>query len=71
MKKRFLAVLMAMCLVLTLLPASALAAGDDPPTSAYDYDRDGDGTVDSWDISEKRDGSVIAYLLEGEVFEDT
>ena len=57
MKKRLLAGLMAMCLVLTLLPASALAAGPE-----------GDGTKENpWDVSVEGAGNkVTAYLVPGE-----
>ena len=62
MKKRFLAGLMAMCLVLTLLPASALAAGPEE-----------DGTKENpWDVSAEGNGNeVYAYLTENNSVEGT
>ena len=62
MKKRLLAGLMAMCLVLTLLPASALAA-----------EPGGEGTKDNlWDVSAEGNGNkVYAYLTENNSVEAT
>ena len=62
MKKRLLAGLMAMCLVLTLLPASALAA-----------EPGGEGTKDNpWNVSADSDGNnVYAYLTSNGKIEAT
>ena len=65
MKKRLLASLMAAVMVLTMLPATALASETDP--FGYDYDRDGDGVNDSWNVSaEGGENTVYAYLMSNE-----
>ena len=63
--RRFFAALLVLTMALTLFPATALAAEDVPSADGYeyDYDRNEDGVMDSWDVS-ATDGSskVYAYL---------
>ena len=65
MKKRLLASLMSLCLIVGLLPTTAWAAGDGDSSSG--------GTKDNpWDVSaEGENNSVTAYLTTNEMVEAT